>query len=288
MSRVHFSVVIPARFASSRLPGKALADIAGKPMIVRVAERARESGAQRVCVATDHDGIRESVERHGFTAVMTRSDHPTGTDRIAEVLESQGFEPEDIVVNVQGDEPLIESGLIRAVAGLLWDTPEAAISTACHPIRDAAEMFDPNVVKVVLDSKGYARDFSRAPIPYARDWFARSNTGSRDWFARSNTGSREGFARLNEESCNVSTLPPGLPCFRHIGVYAYRARFLSNFPRLEPSPLEHFEALEQLRALWHGFAIAVAVRHDAPHAGVDTPEDLERTRAWFDRLSDKQ
>lgn len=266
MSRVHFSVVIPARFASSRLPGKALADIAGKPMIVRVAERARESGAQSVCVATDHDGIRESVERHGFTAVMTRPDHPTGTDRIAEVLESQGFEPEDIVVNVQGDEPLIESGLIRAVAGLLWDTPEAAISTACHPIRDAAEMFDPNVVKVVLDSKAYARYFSRAPIPYARDWFARSNRESRD----------------------VSTLPPGLPCYRHIGVYAYRARFLSNFPRLEPSPLEHFEALEQLRALWHGFAIAVAVRHDAPHAGVDTPEDLERTRTWFDRSSDKQ
>ena len=260
MSRVHFSVMIPARFASSRLPGKALADIAGKPMIVHVAERARESGALRVCIATDDDGIREAVEQHGFSAVMTRPDHPTGTDRIAEVVESQGFDPEDIVVNVQGDEPLIEPGLIRAVAGLLSDAPEAAIATACHPIRSVAEMFDPNVVKVVLDHEGYARYFSRAPIPWARDAFARS----------------------------TSALPPGLPCYRHIGVYAYRARFLSTFPRLAPSPLEQFEALEQLRALWHGFAIAVAVRHDAPHPGVDTPEDLERARAWFDRLPDKR
>src|SRR3990170_977213 len=260
MSRLHFSVMIPARFASSRLPGKALADIAGKPMIVHVAERARESGALRVCIATDDGRIREAVERHGFTAAMTRPDHPTGTDRIAEVVESQGFDPEDIVVNVQGDEPLIEPGLIRAVAGLLSDAPEAAIATACHPIRSVAEMFDPNVVKVVLDHEGYARYFSRAPIPWARDAFARS----------------------------TSALPAGLPCFRHIGVYAYRARFLSTFPRLAPSPLEQFEALEQLRALWHGFSIAVAVRHDAPHPGVDTPEDLQRARAWFDRPPDKR
>ena len=260
MSRVGFSVVIPARFASSRLPGKALADIAGKPMIVHVAERARESGALRVCVATDHDGIREAAERHGFAAVMTRPDHPTGTDRIAEIVQSQHFDPEDIVVNVQGDEPLIEPGLIRAVAGLLSDAPEAAIATACHPIRSAAEMFDPNVVKVVLDHEGYARYFSRAPIPWARDAFAGS----------------------------TSALPAGLPCYRHIGVYAYRARFLTNFPRLAPSPLEQFEALEQLRALWHGFAIAVAVRHDAPHPGVYTPEDLQRARAWFDRPPDKR
>ena len=256
MSREHFSVMIPARFASSRLPGKALADIAGKPMIVRVAERARESGALRVCIATDDGRIREAVEQHGFTAMMTRPGHPTGTDRIAEVVQSQGFDPEDIVVNVQGDEPLVEPGLIRAVAGLLSDAHEVAIATACHPIHEAAEMFDPNVVKVVLDHEGYARYFSRAPIPWARDAFARS----------------------------TSALPAGLPCFRHIGVYAYRARFLSTFPRLAPSPLERFEALEQLRALWHGFAIAVAVRHDAPHPGVDTPEDLERARAWFDRL----
>lgn len=264
MSRVHFSVVIPARFASSRLPGKALADIAGKPMIVRVAERARESGAGRVCVATDHDGIRAAVEMHGFVAVMTRPDHASGTDRIAEVVESQKFDPSEIVVNVQGDEPLIEPGLIRAVAGLLSDAPGAAIATACHPIHDAVEMFDPNVVKVVLDREGYARYFSRAPIPYARDRFANLDRASPDALAR-------------------PALPSGLPCFRHIGVYAYRAHFLSTFSRLEPSPLEQFEALEQLRALWHGFSIAVALRHDAPHPGVDTPEDLERARAWFDR-----
>src|SRR3990172_5878218 len=255
MSRVGFSVVIPARYASSRLPGKALADIAGKPMIVHVAERARESGALRVCVATDHDGIREAAERHGFAAVMTRPDHPTGTDRIAEIVQSQHFDPEDIVVNVQGDEPLIEPGLIRAVAGLLSDAPEAAIATACHPIRSAAEMFDPNVVKVVLDHEGYARYFSRAPIPWARDAFAGS----------------------------TSALPAGLPCYRHIGVYAYRARFLTNFPRLAPSPLEQFEALQQLPALLPPLSISLAVRHDAPHPGVDTPEDLQRTRAWFDR-----
>ena len=255
MSRVPFTVVIPARYASSRLPGKALADIAGKALIVRVAERARESGAHRVYVATDHEGIRDSVERHGFTAVMTRPDHASGTDRIAEVAERLGFRAEDIVVNVQGDEPLIEPGLIRAVAGLLAESPEAAIATACHPIRDAGEMFNPNVVKVVLDHAGLARYFSRAPIPWAREAFAQS----------------------------TRALPPGFPCYRHIGIYAYRARFLAAFPRLAPSPLEHFEALEQLRALWHGFAIAVTVRPDAAHPGVDTQEDLDRVRSVFDR-----
>lgn len=255
MSRVHFDVVIPARYASSRLPGKALADIAGKPMIAHVAERARASGAAQVWIATDHEGIRDAAEQYGFKALMTRSDHATGTDRVAEVVGKQRLDPDSIVLNVQGDEPLIEPGLIRAVASLLWESPEAAIATACHPIHAAAELFDPNVVKLVLDHEGYARYFSRAPIPWARDAFARS----------------------------TSELPAGLPCYRHIGIYAYRARFLAAFPRLAPSPLEQFEALEQLRALWHGFAIAVALRHDAPYAGVDTPEDLERVRAWFDR-----
>jgi len=291
MPRIRFSVVIPARFASSRLPGKALAEIAGKPMIVRVAERARESGALRVCIATDHEEIRKSVEQHGFSVVMTRPEHTTGTDRIAEVVESQGFDPEDIVVNVQGDEPLIEPDLIRAVAILASDAPQAAIATACHPIREAAEMFDPNVVKVVLDREGYARYFSRAPIPYAREAFARSYEPLREAFARSYEPLREAFARSYEPlrealARSTSTLPEGLPCYRHIGVYAYRARFLSIYPRLAPSPLERFEALEQLRALWHGFAIAVAVRHDAPHPGVDTPEDLERVRARFDQVPD--
>jgi len=250
-----FTVVIPARFASTRLPGKALADIAGKPMVVRVAERARESGARSVHVATDHPDIVEAVEQHGFHVLSTRADHPTGTDRVAEAAEQLRLGDRDIVVNVQGDEPLIEPGLIRAVALLLADAPEVAIATACHPIRDAAEFFNANVVKVALDAAGLARYFSRAPIPWARDAFA----GSKD------------------------VLPQGLPCYRHIGIYAYRVEFLRAYPKLAQSPLEQFEALEQLRALWHGYAIAVEVRPDSPQPGVDTPEDLEQVRALFDR-----
>jgi len=267
--RMSFTVVIPARFASSRLPGKALADIAGKPMVVHVAERARESGARIVCVATDHGDIAAAVRQHGFQAVMTRADHPTGTDRVAEVAEHLALEHDAVVVNVQGDEPLIEPGLIRAVAALLADSPEAAVATACHPIGDAAEMFNPNVVKVVLDHAGLARYFSRAPIPFARDAFARSYDPA-------------GGAYV------AAVLPEGLPCYRHIGIYAYRAEFLRVYPRLASSPLEQFEALEQLRALWHGYAIAVAVRHDAPLPGVDTAEDLERVRALFDRKGHKR
>ena len=262
-----FVAIIPARFASSRFPGKALADLGGKPMVVRVAERVRESGARQVYVATDHGDIARAVEQSGFEAVMTRADHSTGTDRIAEVVERLALAAESLVVNVQGDEPLIEPGLIRAVVTMLADTPEAAIATACHPIRDAGELFNPNVVKVVLDRAGLARYFSRAPVPFARDAFARPYDPSRDAFAAS-----------------TRALPQGLPCYRHIGIYAYRAEFLLTYPRLERSPLEKFEALEQLRALWHGYAIAVAVRHDAPLPGVDTPEDLRRAQAAFDRM----
>ena len=253
---MHFTAIIPARLASTRLPRKALADLGGRPMVVRVAERARESGASRVCVATDSRDIVAAVEQAGFEAMMTRSDHPTGTDRIAEVVERFALDESAIVVNIQGDEPLIEPGLVRAVATLLADTPEASIATACHPIRDSEEFFDPNSVKVVLDNAGFARYFSRAPIPWARDAFAASRK-----------------------------LPDAMPCYRHIGIYAYRAEFLRLFPRLAVSPLERFEALEQLRALWHGYAIAVSVRQDAPVPGVDTPEDLARVRALFDRVS---
>src|SRR5882672_6848857 len=241
---MHFTAIIPARLASTRLPRKALADLGGRPIIKKDAERARESGAQRVCVATDHREIAQAVEQAGFEAAMTRTDHPTGTDRIAEVVERFGLDENDVVVNIQGDEPLIEPGLVRAVATLLAETPEAAIATACHPIRSSEEFFDPNAVKVVLDSAGLARYFSRAPIPWARDAFAASKQ-----------------------------LPPELPCHRHIGIYAYRAAFLRVFPRL---------------AVWHGYAIAVAVRQDAPAPGVDTPEDLERVRALFDRASHKR
>src|SRR5258708_2951924 len=242
-----FTAIIPARFASSRFPGKALADIGGRPMVVRVADRARESGACGVYVATDHGDIAAAVERYGHQAVMTRGDHATGPDRIAEVVERLGLAADSLVVNVQGDEPMIEPGLIRAVATLLADTPEAAMATACHPIRDMSELFNPNVVKVVLDHAGLARYFSRAPVPWARDAFGNS----------------------------TRALPQGLPCYRHIGIYAYRADFLRSYPRLERSPLEEFEALEQLRALWHGYAIAVAVRQDAPPPRADTPTDLQ-------------
>jgi 3-deoxy-manno-octulosonate cytidylyltransferase (CMP-KDO synthetase) len=246
-----FSAIIPARHASSRLPGKVLADLGGKPMLIHVAERARESGAERVCIAADHVDILDAARSAGFEAIMTRADHASGTDRIAEAAALLGLHADALVVNVQGDEPLIEPGLIRAVAALLEATPEAAMATACHPIHDEREFFNPNVVKVVVDAKGFARYFSRAPIPYARDAFARGTP---------------------------APLPQGLPCQRHVGIYAYRCGFLSHYPRLAASPLEQFEALEQLRALWHGFGIAVAVRLDAPQAGVDTPEDLERVR----------
>jgi len=248
-----FLVVIPARYASTRLSGKPLADIAGKPMVVRVAERARESGATAVWVATDHRQVFDAVRQHGHQALMTREDHATGTDRIAEVVQQLGLAEHEIVVNVQGDEPLIAPGLVREVALSLAEHAEASIATACHPIADTESLFNPNVVKVVLDRAGYALYFSRAPIPYPRDSLALSQ----------------------------SALPAGLPSYRHIGIYAYRAGFLREYSRLEPAAIERFEALEQLRALWYGHRIAVAVTTHAPPAGVDTAEDLERVRQSF-------
>ena len=245
-----FLVVIPARYASSRLHAKPLADIGGKPMVVHVAERARESGAKAVWVATDHQEVFDAVRRHGHQALMTRADHASGTDRIAEAAQQLGLADSDIVVNVQGDEPLIAPELIHEVVQSLVEHGDASIATACHPIADAESLLNPNVVKVVLDHSGHALYFSRAPIPYPRDSFA----------------------------LNQSALPPGLPSYRHIGIYAYRARYLHLYRRLEPVALERFEALEQLRALWHGHRIAVAVSAHAPEAGVDTAEDLERVR----------
>ena len=196
---VLFTVLIPARYASTRLPGKPLSDIGGKPMVVRVAERARMSGAAKVVVATDDERIRSAVARYGIDVAMTRSDHPTGTDRLAEAAAQLGLDERAIVVNVQGDEPLLEPALIRAVADKLTEHSDAAIATACHPISDADEAFNPNVVKVVLDHAGYALYFSRATIPWARDAFARPHR---------------------------RTLPPGLPLYRHYGLYAYRVAFL--------------------------------------------------------------
>jgi 3-deoxy-manno-octulosonate cytidylyltransferase (CMP-KDO synthetase) len=248
-----FTVLIPARLASTRLPNKPLADIGGKPMIVRVAERAELSGAAQVVVAADAPEIVAACAAHGVRALATRADHPSGSDRLAEACAQLGLDGEDIVVNVQGDEPLIEPTLIDAVADLLQKQPLARISTAAHAIETVEDFLNPNVVKVVTDAQGLALTFSRAPLPWWRDGFAGG----------------------------VTALPTQPPPLRHIGLYAYRAGFLRGFPALPPAPLEQCEALEQLRALWHGHRIAVHLASQAPGPGVDTPEDLARVRALF-------
>jgi 3-deoxy-manno-octulosonate cytidylyltransferase (CMP-KDO synthetase) len=251
-----FRVVIPARYASTRLPGKPLADLAGKPMVVRVVEAALKSGAAEIIVATDDARVSAAVAAHGHVAVMTRSDHASGTDRIAEVAEQRGWSDDTIIVNVQGDEPLIDPALIAAVAGALDADRAASIATAAHRIHDMAEFLNPNVVKVVTAANGRALYFSRAPIPWHRD----------------------GLAQQRE------TMPAELMVRRHIGLYAYRAGFLHRFGGLAPAPIEHWEALEQLRALWHGFHIHVIDCPYAPEAGVDAPADLERVRMHFAAL----
>jgi len=249
-----FTVLIPARHASTRLPGKPLADIAGKPMVVRVAENARRSRAARVVIATDDARIVAAAHAHGIEAVLTRDDHPTGTDRLAEAAALLGLAPEAIVVNVQGDEPLLAPALIDRTAELLASRPDAAIATACHAIDDVDEAFNPNVVKVVLDANRNALYFSRATIPWARDAYA---------------GGRP------------AVVPAGAPIYRHYGLYAYRVAFLLRFPALPVAPIERCEALEQLRAMWHGERIVVEVTEGTPAPDVDTPEDLERVRALY-------
>ena len=247
-----FKVVIPARFGSTRLPGKPLLDIGGKPMVIRVVERALESGASDVWVATDHMGVMEAVKERGYNAMMTSESHASGTDRIAEVATALNWSDDEIVVNVQGDEPLMPAQLIRDVAQHLHDHSNAAISTACHPIQDLASLFSPHIVKVVTDREGYAIYFSRAPIPYARDAFTKAQA-----------------------------YPTDLPAYRHIGIYAYRTGFLKIYSGLEPAGIEIFEALEQLRVMWHGYRISVTVTDRAPAAGVDTEEDLIAVRRLF-------
>lgn len=246
-----FIVIIPARLASTRLPNKPLADLGGKPMIVRVAERAVQSGAAQVMVATDHDDIFAACTQHGVAVHMTRSDHPSGTDRIAEVAAAMHLADDAVIVNVQGDEPLIDPALIAATAALISN--EVPMATAAHAIDDTTEAFNPNVVKVVLDRNNRALYFSRATIPWHRDGFAQTK----------------------------ATLPAGYAPLRHIGLYAYRNAFLQAYPTLPSSPLEQIEALEQLRVLWHGFSIAVHVTADIPAAGVDTQDDLLRVRSYF-------
>jgi 3-deoxy-manno-octulosonate cytidylyltransferase (CMP-KDO synthetase) len=247
-----FTVLIPARLASTRLPRKPLADIAGKPMVVRVAERvAGLPGARAVVVACDDALIAEACAAHGVTAVRTRADHPSGSDRLAEACTLLGLDGDDVVVNVQGDEPLIDPALVAQVAQLLAERGDCVMATAAHALADDAEFTNPNVVKVVLDAASRALYFSRAPLPWWRDG---------------------------------GGAPPREPRpLRHVGLYAYRAGFLRGFPALPPAPVEQAEALEQLRVLWHGHRIAVHVAPHAPGPGVDTPEDLERVRELFRR-----
>ena len=249
-----FTAIVPARMGSTRFPGKALVDIAGLPMVVHCALRARDSGATRVVVATDHGDIAAAVQAAGLEVVMTRADHETGTDRLAEAARLLKLPAQEIVVNVQGDEPLMTPDVIRCVAERLATSTTCAMATACYPIHDRAHFESSTAVKVVLNRSEEALYFSRAPIPWPRDAFAK---GESSW-------------------------PAGLPAWHHVGLYAYRVSFLEDFTQLSRSPLEAFEALEQLRALWHGYRIAVVTTDRAPAPGVDTPEDLERVRALFD------
>ncbi len=242
-----FKVVIPARYASARLPGKPLLDIAGKPMVVRVAEQAQKSGASEIVIATDFEKIMQTAQEHNIKAVMTRLDHASGTDRIAEVAEKLGWNDDEIVVNVQGDEPLIEPKLIQEVAEHLANSRAAVMATACHAIHDEASMINPNIVKVVMDASGNALYFSRAPIPYPRD-------------------------EVHKQA---------IQAHRHIGIYAYRVGFLKKYATLAPSDLEKIESLEQLRVLYHGYKIGVAITDKAPASGVDTQADLDYVRSLF-------
>lgn len=245
-----FSVIIPARMASSRLPQKPLADILGLPMIVRVAQRAALSQAQQVVVATDHPQIAQVCQSHGIEVVMTREDHASGSDRLAEACQQLALGHDDIVVNVQGDEPLIDPQSINAVAQLLSQRADCSISTLAHAIDDVQDFANPNVVKVVLDKQNTALYFSRAPIAWWRDGFAQG----------------------------ITRLPNPAP-LRHVGLYGYRVSFLELFPQLSQAPLEQLESLEQLRAMWHGHRIAVHISEHAPGPGVDTEQDLQSVRS---------
>ncbi len=249
-----YTVLIPARLASTRLPNKPLADLGGVPMVVRVAQRVRSGVAPsiRIVVAADSASIVQACQAHGVQAILTREDHPSGSDRLAEACDLLGLHDEDIVVNVQGDEPLIDPALVQVVADLLHGDTPASMGTAAHPIHHVDEFNNPNVVKVVLDAQHLALYFSRAPIAWWRDGFAQG----------------------------ITTLPQPAP-LRHIGIYSYRVGFLRLFPQLAPAPIETTEALEQLRALWHGYRIAVHVSAHAPGPGVDTPQDLERVQKLF-------
>ncbi len=276
-----FTVLIPARLASTRLPNKPLADIAGKPMIVRVAERARlafapgsaRAAADNVVVAADSPSIIAACEAHGVKAVLTRADHQSGSDRLAEACDLLHLSADAIVVNVQGDEPLMDPQLVRDVAQLLRDRPEASMSTAAHAIDSLEDFHNPNIVKVVLDGTGLAHYFSRAPIPHARDFSGAALKGA----SGQSAGNPSGAPWWQTHTGLLAQAQP----LRHVGIYGYRAGFLHLFPNLAQAPTEVAEALEQLRALWHGHRIAVVVTAQAPGPGVDTPADLARVRRMF-------
>ena len=242
-----FKVVIPARYASARLPGKPLLDIAGKPMVIRVAEQAAKSGASEIVIATDFEKILQVAQNYDIKAVITRLDHASGTDRIAEVAQILGWADDEIVVNVQGDEPLIEPSLINEVAQHLANSQDAVMATACHAVHDEASMINPNIVKVVIDVNGNALYFSRAPIPYPRDDAHKAN----------------------------------IQAHRHIGIYAYRVGFLKKYAQLSVTDLEKIESLEQLRVLHHGYKIGVTISQNTPASGVDTQADLDYVRSLF-------
>jgi 3-deoxy-manno-octulosonate cytidylyltransferase (CMP-KDO synthetase) len=255
-----FKVIIPARYASTRLPAKPLADLAGKPMVVRVMERAFAAGAREVWVATDHEEVALAVRNAGGNALMTRTDHASGTDRLGEVVDVLGWDDKSIIVNVQGDEPLIDPATIVRCAQALAADADAAIATAAHPIHSLEDFLNPAVVKLIVDANGRAMYFSRAPIPWPRDAFAAGVPCEGD-------------------------VPSQMQAARHVGLYAYRASFLRAYARLAPSTIENVEMLEQLRAMWHGYRIRVVMLDVAPPSGVDTQEDLARVRAIFENAA---
>lgn len=258
-------IVIPSRFSSSRLPGKPLKLIAGKTMIERVYEQAVKSGMDSICVATDDEQIKTVVEDFGGLCVMTSSDHQSGTDRLAEVCEIQGWQDTDIVINLQGDEPLMPPEVINYIAGIAAET-DAGIATLATPITKMDDIFNPNIVKVVMNAKGYAHYFSRAPIPWDRDRFSFKAFDSSD----------DASDGVFEENNNNRT-----PRYRHLGMYAYRVKTLKQIPLLAPCETEQVESLEQLRPLYHGINIQVGIIEDAPDHGIDTEEDLLRVNALF-------
>lgn len=251
-----YKIVIPARYGSSRLPGKPLIELAGKPMIQHVYERAVETGVKEVVIATDDQRIFDMAKSFGAEVVMTSPEHENGTERIAEVAQKLGWQEQDVIVNLQGDEPLIPKALVELTAKGLLDNPEAGMSSLCTPISSAEDAFDPNVVKAVLDNKGFAMYFSRAPIPWDRDLYKTSQ----------------------EKITGIA------PVYRHIGMYGYRVSFLNEYTSMEMTTLEQAECLEQLRALCYGVKIHMGVIAEPPGHGVDTPDDVARVEAQLKLL----